>query len=171
MDKKIPIKNYVILSLIVIFTLIAVVYIFAWYKQYEDSKVVKPVITNTIREVEYNNLSTVVRERDILIMYMCTTTESVCRSFEKKFSTYIKENNLSDNVIYLNLGYDSDENGLLDKVYNKYKTDTLVKKISSYPTIVVFSDGKIVDALSSSKKDKITIEKLEEFLKSYELDL
>ena len=171
MDKKIPVKNYIILSLIVIFTLIAVVYLFAWYKQYEDSKVMQPVITNTIREVEYNNLSTVVRERDILIMYMCTTTESICRNFEKKFASYIKNNNLSDNIIYLNLGYDSNEKGLLNKVYNEYKSDTLVKKITGYPTIVVFNSGKIIDVLSSSKKEKLNIEKLEEFLKSYELDL
>ena len=171
MDKKIPLKNYAILGVIIALTLLAVIYIFAWYKQYEQGKVVTPVITSTIREVEYNNLSTVVRERDILLMYMCTTNQSICRSFEKKFSNYIKENNLTDNIIYLNLGDNEADTNILNKVYDKYKSDTLVKKITGYPTIVVFNRGKIVDVLSSSKKDKLTIEKVEEFLKSYELEL
>lgn len=45
-------------------------------------------------------------------MYMCTTSQDICRNFEKKFSEYIKDNNLSEEIIYLNLGYSNDENNL-----------------------------------------------------------
>ena len=102
-------------------------------------------------------------------MYMCTTDENICRSFEKKFSEYIKDNNLTEEIVYLNLGYSSDENNLLDTVYNTYKSDTLVKKIYEYPTLVIFNQGEIVDVLSSNSKNKITIDQVSEFLESYEL--
>lgn len=167
--RDIPPKNYLVLGIIVIVTLLACVYLFSWFRQYSDSKVNTPIITSTLREVEYNNLNTVLRERDVLIMYMCTTDESVCRSFEKKFAKYIKENNLTEDIIYLNLGYDKDENNLLNKVYNEYKSNTLVKKVYEYPTLMIFNDSKIVDVLSSNGKDKLTIDDVDKFLEGYEL--
>ncbi len=88
---------------------------------------------------------------------------------KKKFSEYIKDNNLSEEIIYLNLGYSNDENNLLNKVYQEYKSDNLVKKVYQYPTLLIFNQGKIVDVLSSSNKNKINIEQVDEFLESYEL--
>ncbi len=168
-NKKIPIKNYIILGSIVVIALLVSMYLFSWYRQYTDNKVNQPIITDTLREVEYNNLNTVLKERDVLIMYMCTTDEDICRSFEKKFSSFVKDNNLTEEIVYLNLGYSSDNSGLLDKVYSKYKSDDLVKKVYSYPTLLIFNQGKIVDVLSSNGKNKITIDQVEDFLESYEL--
>ena len=167
-NKEIPIKNYIILGTIIIITLLVAIYLFSWYRQYTDNKVSEPVITNTLREVEYNNLNTVLKERDVLIMYMCTTDEDICRSFEKKFASYVKDNNLTEESVYLNLGYSSYENGLLDKVYSNYKSDDL-KKVYSYPTLLIFNQGKIVDVLSSNGKNTITINQVKDFLGSYEL--
>ena len=167
--KEVPTKNNFVLIIIIIVTLLAFVYLFSWFKQYNESKVNTPIITSTLREVEYNNLNTVLKERDVLIMYMCTTDESVCRSFEKKFAKYIKENNLTEDIIYLNLGYNEDENNLLNKVYNTYKSDNLVKKVYEYPTLLIFNNSKIVDVLSSNGKDKLTIDDVDKFLEGYEL--
>lgn len=167
--KEIPFKNYVTLGIIIVITLLISMYVFSWYRQYNDNKTTKPVITNTLREVEYNNLDNVLQERDILIMYMCTTSEDICRNFEDKFSKYIKQNNLTEEIIYLNLGYSKDENNLLMSVYNKYKSKHLVKKVYDYPTLLIFNEGEIVDVLSSNSKNKINIEEVQEFLESYEL--
>ncbi len=167
--KEIPTQNYIILGVIIIITLLGVIYLCSWYRQYHDNKINQPVITSVLREVQFNNLDTVLTERDMLIMYMCTTDENICRSFEKKFSEYIKDNNLTEEIVYLNLGYSSDENDLLSTVYNTYKSDTLVKKVYEYPTLVIFNQGEIVDVLSSNSKNKITIDQVSEFLESYEL--
>ena len=167
--KEIPTKNYFVLGVIILITVLFFVYLFSWLEQYNESKINTPIITPTLREVEYNNLNTVLAERDMLIMYMCTTDESICRSFEKKFVNYIKENNLTEDIMYLNLGYDSDENNLLNKVYDKYKSDSLVKKIYEYPTLLIFKDSKIVDVLSSNGKTKLTIADVDSFLEGYEL--
>lgn len=167
--KRIPVKNYVVLGVIIILTLLITLYLCSWYRQYSENKITEPIITDTLREVEYNNLNTVLKERDVLIMYMCTTDEDICRNFEKQFASYVKDNNLTEEIIYLNLGYSMDEDELLSKVYNNYKSDSLVKKVYTYPTLMIFNQGKIVDVLSSSSKDKITIKQVEEFLEGYEL--
>ena len=167
--RNIPAKNYFILGAIILVTMIALIYSSAWYKQYMSTKRLSPYITSTLREVKEDNLNIVIKERDTLIMYMCTTSEQVCRSFEKNFSKYIKDNNLQDDIMYLNLGYDKDENKLLENVYNRYKSSDLVKKVYEYPTLVIFNNGKIVDVLSSSSNNDLTIDKVQEFLKGYEL--
>ena len=166
---EIPVKNYLVLSVIIIVTLLACIYLLSWFRQYNNSKINTPIITSALREVEYNNLNTVLQERDVLIMYMCTTDESICRSFEKKFVNYIKENNLNEEIIYLNLGYNKDENNLLNKVYSEYKSDKLVKKVYEYPTLLIFNEGKIIDVLSSNGKNKLTIDDVDLFLDGYEL--
>lgn len=167
--KEIPAKNYIILGTIIIITILAVLYICSWCKQYTDTKINEPVITSALREVKYDNLNTVLTERDVLIMYMCTTSENTCRNFEKKFSDYVKNNNLTEEIIYLNLGHSSDEDGLMKQIYDKYKSKDLVKKIYKYPTLLIFNEGKIVDVLSQNSKNKITIDQVDKFLEGYEL--
>lgn len=163
-----PIKNYFILGIIIIITVVGALYLCSWYKQYNDNKSNTPVITSALREVKYNNLNTVLKERDMLIVYMCTTNESVCRNFEKKFADYVKDNNLTEEIVYLNLGYDGDENNTLNKIYKRYKSVDLVKKVYGYPTLLIFNEEKIVDVLSFNK-GKINIDLVDEFLEGYEL--
>ena len=47
--KEIPLQNYVILGVIIIITLLGVLYLCSWYRQYQDNKINKPVITNVLR--------------------------------------------------------------------------------------------------------------------------
>ena len=72
--KRGDLKSYIILTIIVVGTLVGVFYILNWYKQYNDSKLSIPVISSVLREVTYNDLETVVRERDFLVVYMCTAS-------------------------------------------------------------------------------------------------
>ncbi len=65
--KEIPAKNYIFLGIIIIITIIGVLYICSWYKQYNDTKTNTPIITSALREVKYDNLNTVLTERDFLL--------------------------------------------------------------------------------------------------------
>ena len=166
--KEVKTKNYFVLLLIIISTIIISLYLFSWYRQYDNNKINKPVITDILMEVKYNNLSNILQERDFLVVYMCTTSEKKCRSFESKFKDYITTNNLNDDIVYLNLGFKNDENDYCNKIYNKYKSNDLVKKVNKYPTLLIFKNGKIIDMLSSDDS-KLTINEIEQFLKGYEI--
>jgi len=172
-NKKGSIKNYAILFAIVISTLLVVFYILTWYKNYNDSKLSNPIIKSVLTEITFENFETVLTERDFLIVYTCTSSESKCRNFESKFKQYILENNLKEDIIYFNLGYDNkeaNEYDLLNKVYNEYKHDDLIKKVNNYPTILIFSEGKIIDLLSPNKDNKVSITNVKNFLEGYELN-
>lgn len=163
-------KNYIILFIIVIITFVISLYILSWYKQYKDRNLSIPVISNTLREIKYDDIKAVTTEREFLFIYTCTSSEDKCREFEEQFSKYIKQNDYTDYMVYINLGYDSDETSLLSRIYNTYKYESLRKKVNNYPTIFVFSDGKIVDLLSFSDNNKPSIKKVKNFMAGYDLN-
>ena len=117
--KKKGFKNYLILFVIIAITVIVFLYVFSWYKQYKDSSLINPVISDTLREITYEDISAVTKERDFLFVYTCTSKEDKCRVFEEKFSNYIKSQDLSDHIVYIKLGDNSDEK----------KTQEITKKV------------------------------------------
>lgn len=167
--KEIKLKNYVISILIVLGTFLVSFYILTWYRQYNKNILKLPVINDVLSSVKYNELDEVVKDREFLILYACTSSESKCRSFEYKLKSFINERDLSDDIVYFNLGYSKDNNNYINKIYNTYKSDRLLKKINGYPVFMVFNEGNIIDILSSSKERIISVTDLEEFLEGYDL--
>lgn len=169
MSKKLKgIKNYLILGAMIIITFIITIYALSWYKQYNDTKLGVPVISSVLAEVNYDELDNILKERDIVILYMCTSSELKCRNFEVKFKKYIKAENLNSDIIYFNLGDYKDENDILDKIYNKYKSEDLLKKLNNYPSILIFNEGELIDLLSPSSNKELSINKVDSFLQDYE---
>lgn len=166
--ENIKIKNYLILLGIFFITFVLCFYLFSWIKLYNEVKMGEPYISDALTEVKYDDLDNFLIEHDFTIIYMGTTAEVHCRNFEKKFSSYLKDNNLTENILYLNLGYNRVENNLLQKIYNKYKHNDLIKKINNYPVIVVFNNGKIIDFLTITKN--YDMEDISYFLKGYDIN-
>lgn len=167
--KEKTMKNYLILIGIIFFTMIVSLYLFSWLKQYKEIKLGEPIITEVIPEVKYNNFDSFLKERNFLVLYMCTTSENVCRKFEEKFKKFIINNELNNDIVYFNLGMSQEENDILDKIYNKYKHDDLIKKLNEYPSLLIFSEGKIVDLLSPNKEENLSIKVVNNFLEGYGL--
>lgn len=165
--KNLNIKNYIILLVIMIITFLITFYILAWYKNYNDYKLGIPVLEDVVAEVKYQDLDAFLSERDVTVIYMCTVNENTCRNFEKKFKSYIINNNLRDDIFYFNLNEYEDKSIFLSNFYKKYKSDSLIKKIDDYPVIVVFNHNKIIDVLSSDAKSNITVEQAKNFLADY----
>lgn len=169
MKKEIKTKNYFILVGMIIITFIVCFYVFTWLKQYNDAKLSTPIITSVIAEAKYDNLDSLLKERNFVVLYTCTTSEKICRNFEVKLKKYIIEENLSEEIIYFNLGEKYPEEEILNKIYKKYKHEDLIKKLNNYPSLLILSEGKIIDLLSPNKNNKITISMVDEFLEGYEL--
>ena len=157
--EKGSVKNYIILFLIVVVTIIITFYILSWYHNYDTLENKTPVI-DSVSSLQYNDLSNVSKERDMFILY-------ACRTLEEQLNDYLVENNLTDDILYLNLGYDKDENNYVYEIYNKYKSQELVKKLNTYPIMFLFSNGKIIDLLSN-KKCPIDIEDIKTFIEGYD---
>lgn len=159
--KKNYLKNYILLFILFGSCIFLTIYFCKLYNVYEEYEREIPVIRDSLSEITPVDLEHFVIDTPETIIYMCTANDDACRNFENDLKKFVQRNNLSDNIIYLNLtGVNNEEfiNGFNQK-YN-YK----IKLNGHYPAFVAFEDGKVVSILQGSKNKKITISKLQNFL-------
>jgi len=71
MNKKrnIPLKNYILLALILIITIILVVYFYMWYGANEKNKLAIPIMNEHMQIIKYNELNNYLIENKNPIIY------------------------------------------------------------------------------------------------------
>lgn len=155
--RYIPLKNYIILGLIGIGTILLVVYIFSWYHAYEDNLYKESyLLKNNVITKEITSLSelkTVLKETPneyfILINY---TGNKDTYKLEKKLKKVIKKYELNDEFYYLNVTDIIKDDNYLDQINNALDLDGV--KIKNVPTIIYVSDNTITQDNIISREDK-----------------
>jgi len=154
-------KNYVILIAIFCCCVALTLYLCKWFEVYQEYEKEIPVIRGNLVEINPDDLEHYVLDNSDTIIYMCTANDDECRNFEKDFKKYIIKNDITDEIIYLNLtNIDGDQ--FVKNFNQKYKYK--MKLNGKYPAFVVFQDGEITSILQESKNKKITISKVQNFL-------
>lgn len=159
--KKKGIKNYAILLVILILFIGLVLYLCRWYKVYEEYQKEIPVIRDSLQEIVNDDLEHYLLDNPSSIIYICTANDDNCRNFEKKFKKLIRNNELGDEIIYLNVtGLDQDYFvTTFNEKYSKKK-----KLTTNYPAIVSFDEGKVNNILQAKDDAELSITKAENFL-------
>ncbi len=160
--RKVPIKNYVILTIAFLVTFLIILYLCNWYQVYDEYQRKTPVINGTLSELtSIEELEHYIMENQTTVIYMCTASDDNCRNFEKEFKKLIEKKELQDSIIYLNLS-----NINQDEFVNSFNSNYQykVKLTSNYPAIVIFEDNKVTNILQGTKKQKLTIEKTKQFI-------
>lgn len=156
------IKNYFILIALFACTCFLTLYLCKWYNVYQDYQKETPVIRGSLQEIMSEDLDHYVIDTPSVIIYMCTSNDDNCRSFEKDFKKYIgKNDDIVDSVTYLNLT-NVDKKVFLDSFNRKYHNK--IKLNGNYPAFVAFQDGNVVSILQGKKNKKLTISKVQNFL-------
>ena len=156
-ERKIPPKNYLYLFLIIIITLLVVLYLLKWYRTYNESKLYTGILNEYIQVINYNELNDYIIENKDAVIYVSILGNEEIRSFEKKFKNTILDNNLRENLLYLDIT-DEDQN----KVKEKLQID------NNLPYLVVYTNGKITDTYSISEH-KYNTKKRVKYLPFYNL--
>lgn len=161
-SKVVPFKNYVLLIVIFIITLGIMTYFCNWYKVYDEFKRQTPVIRGTLFEItSEEELEHYVMENETAVVYLCTASDDNCRNFEKDFIKLIEKKNLQESILYFNLS-DIDNKEFVDKFNAQYYYKT--KLTENYPAIIIFEDGKIINIIQGTEKEKLNIEKTKQFI-------
>ncbi|MBR3049683.1 MAG: hypothetical protein IKG58_03925 [Bacilli bacterium] len=160
-DKKIPVKNYVILGIIFLVSIVLVIYLCNCYKVYDESQRQIPVVRGHLSEITESEIDSYLMENPTTVLYMCTASSFECRNYEKDFIKLIDDKNLVNSIIYINL---SDSN--MDSFINNFNRNHKYKEklTNNYPAFVVFEDSKVTNILQGSEKEKLTISKTKSFL-------
>ncbi len=154
-------KSYLILILVFAIGIGLCIYAFSWYKVIDNNKKNTPIIRGTLTEISSKELDNYILENSNAIIYLCTSDSVRCRNYEKDFKKIIKSKMLQDDIVYVNLT-GVNQVKFVKQFNQKYTYKS--KLTTSYPAIIVFEDGQIVDLIEYSKKSILTSKKTIEFL-------
>ena len=155
-------RNYVILFVIFLVTILLVWYVCKWYSVYTEYEKETPVIRGTLSyEITTADFEHYITDNPTTVIYMCTSKDDKCRNFEKDLKKYVKKNSLEEKIIYLNLS-DADIDGFVKQFNEKYKYK--VKLTNNYPLIVEFTDGKVTGLIQGEENNPLTIDRVEDFV-------
>lgn len=140
--RKVPIKNYIYLSIILLGSILFLIYAYTWYETYNQNKLNTSIINNYLTVINYNELEDYIMENKDAIIYVSILGNKKIIKFEEKFKNIIANNNLRDNILYLDL---TNENQQI--ATEKLKIDT------KFPYLVVYTNGHITDTYNISKNN------------------
>lgn len=150
--KKIPVKNYIYLSIIVIASIFIIFYLYRWYDTYRESKLNISIMNNYLSVINYNELDDYIIENKNAIIYVSKLGDEKINKFEKSFKNMVVENDLKNSMLYLDVTNDN-----FDIVKEKLQINT------SLPCIVVYTNGKITDVYSITNNN-YDMKKLNKYL-------
>ena len=132
--REIPLKNYIYLFLILLGSFLLLIYINNWYNTYNKNKLNIGIMNDYLTVINYNELDNYIIENKDAILYVSILGNEEINKFEQKFKNSIIDNNLKNDILYLDL---TTEN--ITSATNKLQID------ANFPYLVVYTNGKITD--------------------------
>lgn len=148
-ERNIPFKNYILLAVTLIITLLVVTYIFIWHNNKEENNLKVPIMDKYLTVINDNELDNYLVENKRAVIYISKLEDKETRVFEKKFKLLINDYSLNNDILYLDLTN-----------ANNFKLDD---KSINYPAIIIY-ENKEVDSIYDIKKNKYDINLFKEYL-------
>lgn len=146
MKKEIPKKNYIILILLVLLVISACFAFANLYNIYQTNKIsVSPLENNRIHYDDLKN-ATVDIGADTFLVISYLNDKNVYNA-EKRIKTFLDQNNLVDNVMYLNATEHMKDDGFINELN---KVLNLNNEIKTLPAVVFYQDNNVKKVVDSS---------------------
>ena len=149
--REIPLKNYIILGLVVLLTLGLVYYFYLWYITYEESKLNETIMDRYLEVINYNELNDYIVENRNAMIYTSVLENNNIRKFEIKFKNIVVKNALKDKILYMDMTDIFKDKIKYTELRNSYQVNNY--NITNVPCILVFKDAKLVDIYSIKDND------------------
>lgn len=165
MERKIPLKNYILLAVTLIITIILVIYFYMWKQTYDNTKINTMLMDKYIQKINYNELNDYLVENKNTVIYSSVLGNTKTKNFEEKLTKVIEENSLSNSLLYLDLTEELKNKQIKKEILEKYPE--LNNNIKA-PLIIVFNNEKIT-SIYNIKDNNYNIDKLIEYLEKEEI--
>lgn len=142
--REIPKKNYLILFLILGFTVLFIFYVRDWYNTSKEYYSKNSAIKDVTREINEGELYSFAVENPKFILYTSSGENGDVKEFESKLKSLIIKDDMSDDILYLNLD-NVDVDSFVLNLKNNYSSKKIDNSFStaSGSTFYIFQDGKI----------------------------
>ena len=168
MERKIPLKNYIILVVVAVLFVFLVFYMRNWYNMtrvyYNGGSLMLDVSTKLNQE----ELSNYALENPNFILYVSSGYDDNTKKFEKNLKNYINKNHIN-NIVYLDAS-EIDINSFNAYLKNNYALNSNVaSKITHNQNITIydFDNGKISHVIASAENQ--SIKNIAKLFKKYEM--
>lgn len=155
--REVPIKNYIKLGIILLISILALFYLYLWYRTYEENRLNTHIMDNYLSIINYNELDDYLTENKNATIYLSKLNDNDIRSFEKKFKLIIQDNALKNKILYLDLTNELDQNNEIT-ITNNYTINE-----NNLPMIVIIENSQVKKTYNI-KKNNYDENKLETFL-------
>lgn len=151
--KYFSIKNYLWKILIILFIILLIWYIFAWYNVKKEEKLLVSYLisTNTLNYEtdDISEINQILKESpNNYFIYISYTKNNKIYNLEKKLKTAIDEYDLKDSFYYVNIDNNLEDKDLTNKLNKMFNTD----KIKGFPCILYFNNNELTDIISNKEK-------------------
>lgn len=165
--RVIPKKNYFILGVVLLLTVLAVYYFYMWNKAYNESKINEPVLDKYMTVINYNELEDYLIENPDTIIYTSILEDKDIRSFENRFKNYIRNDKLDHDVLYMDITSEIKSNNKKNDMMKKYSVE--YSNILDIPNVMVFENGKLKMIYNIQDND-YDVKKTVEFINSIKIN-
>ena len=165
--REIPKKNYIILGVVLLVSLLLVYYFYMWFSAYRDTKTSMMILDKYLSVINYSELDNYLVENPDCIIYVSKLEDDKIRSFEKKFRKSLKGKTIDSDILYMNITEELKNKRAIKQMKFNYSMEN--SSIVDVPNILIFENGKLKFIYSISDNG-YNIEKLENFLNSFKED-
>ena len=164
--KKTKTKNYVILIVIIVVTIMAVFYCRSWYLETKSVYATDSAMLNVIKEINEDEISNYTLENPRFILYVASGQNGNIKNFENDMIGLITDEELENYFLYLNLDK-VNVSDLKDKLKDLTDDKQIQKNIDirSNVSMFVIENGRITKAITQA--DNLSISKIKNLLKTY----
>ena len=165
MDKDnlrvIPKKNYVILGIVFLVSILLLYYFYLWVDAYNETKLNKPIMNKYLEVINYNELENYLIESPDAIIYVSVLEDKRIREFEKSFKIVFRKHEIDNNILYLNITDELKDKKKIKEMQSKYYIGN--KTICDVPSILVFDNSKLRTIYNIAEND-YDVDRVKEFL-------
>ena len=165
--RKIPTKNYIILGVVILVTLFILYYFYMWVDVYKESKINIPIMDKYKTVINYNEIDNYVVENPNTIVYVSVLEDDKIRGFEKQFKNKYRNNEIENDVLYMNITDDIRNTNIKEDMDDRYVLNDL--SITDVPCVLVFNDG-LLKSIYSVSDNNYDIERFTIYLNNIDME-
>lgn len=162
--KNIPLKNYFIITIILLLSVIGVFYLVNWYNTTQKHYQENSIIADLIKEVKISEFDNYITENPDFIIYLANMSGNVNIKFEKSLKKMITKKDLQKQFVFMSISEFNEE--VIESFIQKYAEK--INHFNLQNSIIIVENQKIKSLLiiEESAKDAKFVET---FLKENEV--
>ena len=149
-NRKISTRNYFIVLIVSVLTITLVLYARSFIIDYNETVNNVSILKDNTQSINLEDIEYSIPEIKESIIYVSYTGNSEISKMEKKLYNKIKNTELKEKLIYLDITEYTNNNEYITILKNKF--DPVKNEINTAPIFIYIKDGKPVGAVSSELK-------------------